>query len=282
MIGARAYGLLSNDPARGPLVFAAAAGLVGLPADADAVGVATLVDGAALLSRVPAVRPGTGLKDVVGAPRGRATVIQVGSQRELRPQGPDQSLNIGPFRARSYAAAVVGGPQDPDEAAASRERLLASLPDFLRRFVAGSSEGEAFFLAILGQLHVKSVLDAAHSNGPLLHGALQAAEGLSGTAAPRQVTRTNGVEILHAARGMPAAILLQSGLPEDVAGAFDPNLVDSSAGRERLRRFRGVLTIGALDEPLRTGLAVPSGGQLQLMPEGGAVLVERDLSPRPL
>src|SRR3954470_7863949 len=155
MAGTRAIGLVCNDPQRAQIAFVQVAPLASLPATADAIGIASLVDGSALLSRLPACIAGASMADAVGPIKGRCAVVQVRVRDELRPHGPDGTANLGPFRARSYAAAVVGGPQDADAASSSRERLLGTLPDFLRRFVAGQSEAEALFLAILGRLHKK-------------------------------------------------------------------------------------------------------------------------------
>lgn len=282
LIGVRALGMLQNDPLRGPVALRLVDALVGLPADADGLGTATLVDGNALLCRAKlpggmSGLHGNTLSALVGTPQGHAAVVQVGASSELRPTALDQAQNLGPFRARSYAAAVVGGPQGADEAAASRERLLACLPDFLLRCVSGKSEAEAFFLAILAHLHRKGVLDANHDNANWL---LDAVQGVDDGAAPRHVTFTNGVAVLHVGRGLPSAIVTISGLPDDVAGRLSPAFVDSSTARERNRRYRGVFALGALDEPLSAQMALPASVTLTVLPNVAAALIGRDLSVR--
>lgn len=282
MVGTRALGLVCNDPQRGQIALHAITGssLVGLPADADAIGIASLVDGSALLSRLPAIPPGASLASAVGPIKGRCAVVQVRVRSELRPNGPDGTANLGPFRARSYAAAVVGGPQDADAASSSRDRLLSGLPDFLQRFVGGQSEAEALFLAILGRLHKAGALEAAHANGAALAQATREVveqHGGSG-ASPRHVVVTNGTELVHVAAGMPSAILTLHGLSDAVANELDATIADSSLGRERLRRFRGVVCLGALDTSLKANAVVPPGASLQVLPEGAAALVQRDLS----
>lgn len=277
MVGTRALGLVCNDPQRGQLALHELASLVGLPENADAIGVASLVDGAALLSRLPAIPLGAGLAQAVGPIKGRCAVMQVRVRDELRPNGPDGTANLGPFRARSYAAAVVGGPQDADAASSSREKLLATLPDFLRRFVAGQSEAEALFLAILARLHQKGALEIPHQNGAALASATREVMEQAGPT-PRQVLITNGVEMVHAAVAMPSAILSLAGLSEDVANRVDATLADSSMGRERLRRFRGIVCLGALDVTLKASAAVPPGATLQVLPDAAAALIQRDLT----
>ncbi len=283
-VGVRTVGMLQNDSLRGPVALRLLESLIGLPADADGVGTATLVDGNALLSRskLPPVvgnaSDASRLSVLVGTPKGRAAVVQIGTTRELRPTGIDPTQNLGPFRARNYAAAVVGGPQDADVAAALRERLVASLPDFLRRCVSGQTEAEAFFLAVLARLHSKGVLDAAHENGAALLEAVRAVDNEVGDLSPRQVTLTNGVDVLHVARGLPSAVVSVAGLPEDVAGAISPMFTDSSTARERNRRYRGVFALGALDVSLKAQSRMPPGTTLQVLPDEAAVLVARDIS----
>jgi hypothetical protein len=276
--------LLQNDPLRGPVALRLLDGLIALPVDADGLGTATLVDGNALLSRAKlSSNTQQRLSSLIGTPQGRAAVVQIGTASELRPTGLDQTQNLGPFRARSYAAAVVGGPQGADEAAASRERLLAGLPDFLQRCVSGKSEAEAFFLAILGQLHKKGVLDANHDNGHFLLEAVRAVQADEGAAVvARHVALTNGVDVLHVAAGLPSAVITISGLPEDVAGAVSPSFVDSSTARERNRRYRGVFALGALAATLKAQTTMPARATLQVLPDVAAVLVGRDLSVRVL
>jgi len=290
-VGVRALGVLQNDPLRGPVALRLLETLISVPADADAVGSATLVDGNALLSRVKLPAPGEGdrsLSHLIGAPRGRAAVMQIGTGRELRPGG-DPSQNLGPFRARNYAAAVVGGPQDPDVAAALRDNLVADLPDFLRRCVAGKSEAEAFFVAVLSRLHTKGLLEAAYDNGGALVEAVrfvdescQKSMGEAAAGVVRHVTLTNGVEVLHAARGLPSAVVTVAGLAEDVAAELSPLFVDSSTARERNRRYRGVFCLGALDVTLKASTTPPRGTTLQVLPPEAAVLVARDLTVRVL
>ena len=287
MVGVRALGLVCNDPQRAQIALhaissASGAPLASLAEAADAIGIASLVDGAALLSRLPAIPPGASLSSAVGPVKGRCAVVQVRVRTELRPNGPDGTANMGPFRARSYAAAIVGGPQDADAASSSRERLLSGLPDFLARFVAGQSEAEALFLAILGRLHKAGALDAPHANGVLLAQAtrevVDASNVATGPGSARHVVITNGTELVHVAAGMPSAILTMNGLSDAVANEIDATITDSSLGRERLRRFRAIVCLGALDTALKANSAVPAGASLQVLPEAAAALVQRDLS----
>lgn len=281
MVGVRALGMMCNDPQRGAVALHELAGLAELPAHADGIGTAGIVDGAALLSRLPALVPEKGLADLVGPIQGRCAVVQVRVRDELRPTGPAGNHGQGPFRARSYAAAVLGGPQDADGASASREQLLQGVPDFLRRFVGGAAEGEALFIAILARLHVLGALESPHDNGARLAQATREVVAKAG-GGPRHVTLTNGVEIVHVSLGMPSAVVTLGALSEATANRVDPTLADSSMGRERLRRFRGVVALGGLDAPLKASTAMPDKATLQVMSESAAVLIARDLSVRVL
>jgi hypothetical protein len=278
-LGARALGLSHNDPLRGPVALQTLSRVFAVAADADGAGVASIVDGAALLSH-QRLEPGSAsLASVIGTPKGRTAVAQFSTPRELRPAGAFEATSRGPYRARAWAAAVVGGPQDPDEAAAIRERLVADLPDPLRRCLVGKSEAEARFLAILAVLHRRGLLDRAHDNGPQL---LDAVLAVDDGRHPRQLTLTNGVDVLHVARGLPSAVVIVRGLDDDVAADVSPMLADSSTARERNRRYLGVFCVGALDAPLRSDATMPTGCEVTRFADGGACLVGRDLVPRTL
>ncbi len=277
-IGVRALGLAHNDPLRGPVALLTLERLFAVPADADGAGVATVVDGASLLSHMK-IDDGAHLASIVGTPRGRTAVLQVSTRHELRPTGGLPVANVGPFRARTYAAAVVGGPVDADEAAASRDRLVGGLSDALRRCVLGKSEGEAFFVAVLSVLAKKGLLERAHDNGGAL---LDAIVEVDDGRFPRQVTLTNGVDVLHFARGLPSAIVTVAGLSDEVAAAVSPALADSSTARERNRRYVGTFCAGGLSQPLRADTPVPAGCSIRVLPDGGAALVGRDMQARML
>jgi hypothetical protein len=277
-IGVRTLGLSQNDPLRGPVALSTLARLFSVPSDADGIGVGTVVDGSALLSHQKIDRGGATLASLIGTPRGRTTVAQLTTPRELRPSGMNAAASQGPFRARTYCGAVIGGPQHPDEAAASRDRLLGGLPDALRRCIVGKSEGEAFFLAVLAVLNGRGLLDRAHDNGRFLSDAVETVLGVDPW--PRQVTITNGIDVLHLARGMPSAVVVVRGLDDAIAGDISPLLADSSTARERNRRYVGTFCVGALDAPVTASTVAPPGCTLQLFPDGGAVLVGRDPAHR--
>jgi hypothetical protein len=274
-----------NDPQRAHLALYALKDMVGLPKGADGIGVAVSVDGAVLLSRLPSMTEGATLAELVGPMKGRCAVVQVRTADELRPRTTpyggmaDATDNLGPFRARAFAGAVVGGPQDGDEASAQRDALLADLPDFLRRSVAGHAEGEAFFFAVLARLHRQGVLDVPGPKARFVAAAVKEVLDACGSKAPRHVAITTGLEVVHVAHGMPSALVTVEGLSEEVANRVDPTLCDSSMGRERLRRFRGALAIGALDVPLKATAPLPPGVGLTSLPEDAVAIIGNELKP---
>jgi hypothetical protein len=301
-IGFHALGMVHNDPLRGPVALRSLEACVQLPDEADGLGMATVVDGAALLSRsrllatshvtssssIPPTSPPTmsssrSWASLVGVPRGRTTVLQVSMPTAPLVAGLDQGLRSGPFRARAYAASVVVGPHAVDQAAATRERLMAELPDFLRRCVVGDSEAEAFFLATLGRLHKNGRLEAVHENvDPILaavHEVMALVDDVHGAAGPhRQVTLTNGVDVVQVSRGVRSAVMSVQGLGDDIAAAMDPTLADSSTARERNRRYRAAIVVGGLTGPWPS--TSPRGFTVEDLLDDGAVVIGRDCSVR--
>jgi hypothetical protein len=279
MVSARAIGLVMNDPQRGHVAFHALRDLLTVPTGADAIGVASCVDASVLVTRRPTLPPDTSLASLVGTFKGRFAVVQVRTQAELRPPR-NEAANIGPFRGKTFAAAVSGGPQDHEAAASSREKLLVGLPDFLRRMLAGQTEGEAFFAATLAELHERGALDRGiPAPGEAVVAAVRHAQA-KGIYAPRQVTIATGAELVHVSFGVENAIVRLDGLNEADASTLDPTLADSSIVRERLRRFRAVFTLGVLDHPLEDTRGLPASATLLRQKSDVAVVVGGDLEVR--
>ncbi|MFZ9889514.1 MAG: hypothetical protein ACO3JL_18620, partial [Myxococcota bacterium] len=247
MVTARALGLLLSDPQRSQAALAGLGAHLGLPSMTDGAGIASSVDGGTLLTRRPGLPPMMTLSGLVGTLKGRTAVVQLRLPTDVRPTS-ESPHHLGPFRLKGIACAVVGGPQDADHAGALRERLIASLPDFLRRSVLGQSEGEAFFFAVLASLQTRGLLERTPSAEQI---ALAVREGIAQTdGLPRYVVIANGSSLVVVSQGIPGGFVTMSGIDEEVASGLEPTLADSSLARERLRRFRGIVTVGALDEPL--------------------------------
>jgi hypothetical protein len=281
MVSARAIGLMLNDPQRGHAALHAVRGALKLPANADAVGVASCVDGSVLLTRRPSLPPGTDLARLTGPLKGRTALVQLRIASELRPPRAE-TTTIGPFRSRQLACAVVGGPQDPDRAAQARERWVAALPDFLRRNVGSNAEGEAFFFAIVAELHKLGVVDRGAPPPPeTVVAAIRAVLALDDKT-PRHVMFATGADVVHVSRGFDNAIIRLDGIAEEVAADLDPTLADSSIARERLRRFRALIALGALDMPFEDTRGLPAGATIARQATDCAVILGKDLELRTL
>jgi hypothetical protein len=282
MVSARALGLLVSDPQRAHVALHGLRSVLWLPDNADGVGVGSCVDASVLLTRRPSLSPGqktphAGFAEVTGPLKGRTAVVQVGDKNALRPS-TESPANLGPWRMRHYACAVVGGPDDADTAGRLRDELLRDLPDFLRRSVRGQSEGEAFFFAVMARLHERSLLDRTPSGEELadaVHETNKAAGDL-----PRHVLLANGTWLVHVSSRMPSGLVLFDFLDGATAEEVDPTLTDSSLARERLRRFRGVVVAGGLCGPLQETLAPVPGLRTRPLPDTGATWVGRDFEPQ--
>jgi glutamine amidotransferase len=88
--------------------------------------------------------------------RADALVGCVGLSRE----GNIVAEDSDPFRFRSWLFGSVGRVSEPGFSAV-RERLLESVPDFLRRNIRGKSPSEHIFHLFLAFLHDAGILDAA-------------------------------------------------------------------------------------------------------------------------
>lgn len=279
MATARALGLLSSDPQRCHVALTSVASLLRVPPNADGAGIGSCVDAAALLTRKPTMPPRATFADLVGPLKGRTAVVQLRVSSDVRPV-TESPNNLGPWRLKSYACAVIGGPTSADHAGTLRDKLVKELPDFLHRSVRGQTEGEAFFFAVLAELHANGVLErapAAEIVADAVRAVIRRTDEL-----PRHVVLANGTSLVLVSHEMRTGIVRVDGLDEDIATTLDPTLSDSSLARERLRRFRGVITAGALDEPLESAAERPTGVRLIGLPDTCAIEVGRDFEPRPL
>lgn len=276
MVSPRAIGILTTDPQRGHVALHTLRAAVSLPAEADAIGIASCVDRAVLLTRKPTVAPGAELAALSGPLKGRVAVVQIRGADELRPPR-NETGDVGPWRSRNLACAVVGGPQDVDEAAACRDAHLASLPDFLRRNVTGHGEGEAFFFAVLGALHRKGQLTENALDPIAVVAAVREVHQARSSKAKRHVTFATGTDLAHVSLGFDNAVVRIEGLDEATAVGLDPTLTDSAIGRERLRRFRAVFALGHLGTAFEDKRGLPKGATVLGQPADSACVIRRDL-----
>lgn len=127
------------------------------------------------------------------------------------------SENTHPFRMRRWLFAHNG---TIDRFDAIRERLLESMPDFLRRNVRGETDSEHFFHAILSFLHDAGQIDTLDVEAKPVLGAIRSAVALVDRltaevgAEPGELNMilTNGRLMFALRRGSPFMYVERSGL----------------------------------------------------------------------
>ena len=278
-----ALGCFTNDPVRVPVALHGMQPLLKLPDDVTGYGLATSVDAHVVLKRVPMWAPGTQLKKIMNSKKGAFSVLQLRRKSDVSPKNAAGAVQMGPFKLRRYAAAIGGGPINGDEAMAERDQRLAQLPDFLKRSVQGHQAGEVLFLSILAELNHLGLLEAPAVAAEVIKDAInKITENLPGSG-PRFVTFSTGANIIHYNKGFRGHFIQVNGLTDDWALEVDPTLIDSSASRERLRRFKAlwVHTVSGAPNALPE---LPELGPIQVSPwvEDGCWEVRRDFVLRQL
>jgi glutamine amidotransferase len=130
--------------------------------------------------------------------------------------------NTHPFRFRQWLFAHVGTINAYDEV---RDKLLADLPDFLRRNVRGKSDSEVFFHWILAGLHERNQLEASSPSQDTVAAAVaQAVAKID--ALPSEAKKPSTLNVLLCnGRGMyalrhggPFGYIERTGLSQTVSG----------------------------------------------------------------
>lgn len=144
--------------------------------------------------------------------------------------GDFRSENTHPFRMRSWLFAHHG---TVDRFAAIRESLLASLPDFLRRNVRGSTDSEVYFHLLLSFLHDSGQID--NNDLDVRHGvaAIRSTVALidrlvaeaGGETSCLNMVATNGRRMFALRRGAPMGFVERTGI-------FDARSVEEPPAKE--------------------------------------------------
>lgn len=174
--------------------------------------------------------------------------------------------NMHPFRMRSWLFAHAGTIRRFE---AMRERLLGSLPDFLRRNIRGQTDSEAFFHAILSFLHDARQLDNPDVDDEVVVRAIRSAVALvdrlsdevDAGRASLNLVLTNGDRLYALRRGPPLVYVARQGL----SGPVDASLPDKPSAPSVLRY---VLVVSG-------GETTPSG--YSVVEDGSVIVVDRDL-----
>jgi hypothetical protein len=189
----------------------------------------------------------------------------------LDDQARSSADNADPFRFRWWlfgsAGVAEGFPQ-------VRERLLASVPDFLRRNIRGKSASEHIFHLFLAFLHDAGLLESITGDpapvGRALRESLafvdQLLAGVGSPPARLAVTATNGRCLVARASGFPMQFLPIAGIA-DCTVCRQRNTIDhSDADGRRISHeaLRAVVVEANNTAPLRPGwtLVPPRAGLL--------------------
>jgi Glutamine amidotransferases class-II len=135
----------------------------------DGWGLGFVQGGDVLLQKRPRADTGeVDLYNLVKDLRADAVVGRVGFGAE----GNTTAEDADPFRFRSWLFGSVGEVSETGFESV-RDKLLESVPDFLRRNIRGRSPGELVFHLFLAFLHDAGSLDAPSPSPSLVHGALR-------------------------------------------------------------------------------------------------------------
>jgi hypothetical protein len=250
---------------------------------------------AALYSNTPAAGNGWGLGFVQGGdvllqkrPRSEGAEVDFFSlARELHADaliarggldedGRSSADNADPFRFRWWLWGSVGAADGfPDV----RERLLASVPDFLRRNIRGRSASEHIFHLFLAFMHDAGLLETMANDPEPVGRALRESLAfvdrlLAGVGAPAlrmAVVTSNGRCLAARSHGCPIQILPITGIM-DCTVCRQRTAVDNDARRISHEALRGVVVEADSTAPLRPGWTP--------VPARGGLLVGADRVPR--
>jgi len=154
------------------------------------------------------------LPELVGQAEGEALLVHAG-----RPHGGQpKDENTQPFRSGRWLFASAGMVEGWDEL---RPRLVAALPDHLRRSILGETDAEHVFMLFLAELRAEGELDApgleAGAAGKALARTVRRLDALAreaGVTAPSRLdlVATNGRVLCATRRGGPLSYALLEGI----------------------------------------------------------------------
>lgn len=141
--------------------------------------------------------------------------------------GDFRADNTHPFRMRQWLFAHNGTVKG---FAAIKDRLVESLPDFLRRNVRGSTDSEHVFHVLLSFLHDAGQLENPDADEKVVRGAIRSSVALldrycDEVGAPEPTLNlilTNGRTMYAVRRGAPLHVAERAGLPSDGPSASEP------------------------------------------------------------
>lgn len=236
----------------------------------DAYGFGYYHAGNVLLGKRPTGAPATlALPDLVGRVDSEALLVH--ARRATVGKAKDE--NTHPFRWHRWLFAHDGMVEGWDRV---KPKLVAALPDFLRRNVTGDTDSEHLFMYFLKVLKDEGVADdldlEAQAAGRALARTVRQVEAWCRDVGEQRHSRlnlvaTNGRILIATRRGGPLFYALLEGI---VPCALDEITLDTSESDPRVRPHRRVKAVC-----FATSLAAPNG--FIEVPEGSVVAVGRTL-----
>jgi glutamine amidotransferase len=191
--------------------------------------------------------------------------------------GALRTENTHPFRYRQWLFAQTGTVSEFDQV---RERLMASVPDFLRSGIRGDTDAEVVFHVFLSFLHDAGRLNDGPVEGPLVREALRSTlavvDGMTSEvgsgAAQLNMMLSDGVDMVAVHRsdaGMSLRTLSGKGDADAIIGD------DAQLRRKipELGRMHFTLVASDFDE-------APPNGRWKAVPDCAIVTMTRDDDPR--
>jgi len=191
--------------------------------------------------------------------------------------GALRTENTHPFRYRQWLFAQTGTVSEFDQV---RERLMASVPEFLRSGIRGDTDAEVVFHVFLSFLHDAGRLNDGPVEGPLVREALRSTlavvDGMTSEvgsgAAQLNMMLSDGTELVSVHRSnaaMSLRVLSGKGDADAVIGD-DPQLRRKIP---ELARMHFTLVASDFDE-------APPNGRWKAVPDCAIVTMTRDDDPR--
>jgi len=232
-----------------------------LPKAADGWGAGFYQSGEALHRKLP--QPIEGPMAWSGVLDGVRSHVVLAHVREAT-VGDRRAENTQPFRMRQWLFAHVG---EMAGYAALRERMIASLPDFLRRNIRGQTDSELLFHVLLSFLHDGGHLDSVDVSDSAVVSALRSTVTLSDRYA-REVGATPGSLTLGLTNGRQLYVM-RRGSPLCIAQRDRLSQRDSDAPKASAQSVRYVVVASY------RGTTAPAG--YRDVNEGEVVCIDRDL-----
>jgi glutamine amidotransferase len=249
---------------------AAHVSLVGPEGPPDAYGFGYYSEGSVLLGKRPTGAPSPlSLTELVGKVDSEALLLH--ARRATVGKAKDE--NTHPFRFRRWLFAHDGTIEGFDNV---RPRLLAALPDFLRRAIGGDTDSEHAFMVFLAALKEEGRLDdldlEPQAAGRALARTIRQIEAWGRDVGEQKPSRlvfvaTNGRVLVATRRGGPLYYALYEGIVPCALDELDLSTPESDPRVRPHRRVKAVCFANRLAQP---------NGFIEV-PEGSVVAVGRSL-----